>query len=84
MKTAALIQLLNCSANRLPWHVVSDSRSGGKVWADSFFRAVGHCKGSKRLLNTNAGVWFVQLFATKGSGTLVWFSPKNQQSFGVL
>ena len=39
------------------WPIVSDSRSGGNQGgAYSRFRAVGHRKGSKQLLNISAGL----------------------------
>jgi hypothetical protein len=57
MKNAALIQLLSCPANRLRWPVVGDSRPGGNQGgAHTRFRAVGHRKVSKQLLNTSAGL----------------------------
>jgi hypothetical protein len=52
-----LIAALGSSANRLPWPVVSDSRSGvtkGRLTA--VVRGVGHRKGGKQLLNTSAGL----------------------------
>jgi hypothetical protein len=52
----ALTAALELPRNRLRWPVVDDSRSGGKQGGtDTRFRAVGHGKGSKQLLNTSAG-----------------------------
>jgi hypothetical protein len=57
MKNAALIAALELPCNRLRWPVVSDSRSGGNPGgANTRFRAVGHRKVSKQLLNTSAGL----------------------------
>jgi hypothetical protein len=77
-------QLLTCLQAGYGWPVVGDSRSGGKQGGlTPVFRAVGHRKGSKQLLNSSAG-----LVRTVVRNELIVhgrrFSPKNQQSFGVL
>jgi hypothetical protein len=78
---------LQLPANRLSWPVVDDSRPGGNQGAaGTRFCAVGHRKGSKQLLNTNAGLvrTVVRNEGVVNAAVLSSGSVQNQHSFGVL